>query len=227
MSERKFTPISTEQPKQLKNFQIPLPGTQTKPTVIIGQQAYKAYKKIFVSLPKEGQREDKQYLITGEEIQDQEIGRSKLFNQPIYSDVTFQAASYVDQNNNTINFASLQIDLVLMTVRNSKNIIKTTLQGRDGTVKEYISNGDYDIKIEGMIYGNGINNYPQQDVQRLINICLAPQSIRVTSAFLKTFNVEDIVIESYQIDQQEGMRNCQPFTLHCVSDSPLILLKNA
>jgi hypothetical protein len=72
-----------------------------------------------------------------------------------------------------------------------------------------------------------MNNYPQADVQKLHNICLAPQSINVTSSFLKMFNIEDIVIKSYNIDQQEGMRNCQPFTINCVSDVPLILLKNA
>lgn len=209
----KFKVSGTEQPKQKKNFNLPTPGFQTKPTVILGKVGLQAVKKIFIN--------------TGVEVSDKEIGRSRIFNQPIYSDITFTGGSYTDQNNNTVNFSSLNIEQVLITVRNTKNIITTTLQGRNGTVKEYISDGDYTIRIEGMIYGNGMNNYPELDVQNLINICLAPQSINVVSSFLKMFNVEDIVIESYDIEQQEGVRNCQPFTLYCLSDVPLILLKNA
>ena len=133
----------------------------------------------------------------------------------------------MDQNNITQTYGPLTIQLVLVTVGNVKNIVKTTLQGRNGTVKEYISDGDYAIKIEGKIFGNGPNNYPQDDVQALQKICLAPQSINIINSHLNMFNIEDIVIESYNIDQQEGMRNCQPFVLNCVSDTPLILLKNA
>jgi hypothetical protein len=192
--------LRTEQPK--KNFTIPTPGFQTKPTVIIGNAALQVARKVFIN--------------TTIEAEDQEIGRSRIFNQPIYSDITFAAGSYTDQNNLTQNYALLNVEDVLITVMNTKNIIKTTLQGRNGTVKEYISDGDFTIKIEGRIYG-----------QELLDICLVPQSINVTSSFLKLFNVEDIVIESYNVDQVEGVRNYQPFTLNCVSDTPLILLKNA
>lgn len=223
----KFNITQSQPVPQKKDFQIPLPGFQSKPSVIIGKAAIQAYHKIFIAAPTPGQREDKQYLITQQEIEDQPIGRSKIFNQPIYSDLTFSAGSYVDNNGNTVNYDSLQIDLVIITVRNSKNIIKTALQGRDGTVKEYISSGDDDIKIEGVIYGNGINNYPQSDIQKLIALTDVPQSLKVTSSFLKMFNIQDIVIEDSDIKQMEGARNYQPFTLYCCSDTPLILLKNA
>lgn len=213
MADKKFTsePIST--PNKVKGFTIPKPGYQSKPSVIIGQSALQVAKKVFIN--------------TGTEVEDTEIGRSKIFNQPIYSDITFNAGSYVDQNNLTQEYGPLNIQDVLITVRNPKNIIKTTLQGRDGTVKEYISNGDYIITITGKIYGAGMNNYPLEDTQKLIRICDAPQSINVTSSFLKMFNVEDIVIEDPDIPQLEGIRNYQPFTLQCSSDKPLILLKNA
>ncbi len=211
--EKKFNTniLRTEQPK--KHFTIPAPGFQTKPTVVIGTAALQVARKVFIN--------------TTIEAEDQEIGRSRIFNQPIYSDITFSAGSYTDENNLTQNYDSLNVEDCLITVMNTKNIIKTTLQGRNGTVKEYISDGDFTIKIEGRIYGQGMTNYPENEVQKLLAICLAPQSVTVTSSHLKLFNVEDIVIESYNIDQVEGVRNYQPFTLNCVSDTPLILLKNA
>jgi homoserine acetyltransferase len=211
--EKKFTPVKAEQVTQKKDFTIPKPGITTKPTVVIGKVGTQVLKKIFIN--------------TGVEEEDQEIGRSQIFNQPIYADITFNAGSYVDEGGLTINYQSLYIEDALITVRNAKNIIRTTLQGRDGTVKEYISDGDYMITIEGRIYGKGMNNYPQEEVQNLIRICKAPQAINITSTFLKMFDVEDLVIEDRTIQQLEGIRNYQSFTLQCSSDKPLILLKNA
>jgi hypothetical protein len=209
----KFKAENTTAKPLKKDFTIPKPGFQTKPVVIISQVGTAVAKKIFIN--------------TGVETTDSEIGRSKIFNQPIYADVTFNAGSYTDQNDRTIEYPSLNVQDCLVTVMNTKNIIKTTLQGRNGTVKEYISDGDYSIKIEGKLYGNGMNNYPIGLVQDLHRICKAPQAISITSTFLKMFDVDNIVIESYNIDQMEGIRNYQPFILNCVSDYPLVLLKNA
>lgn len=207
-----FINLNSEQPKQKKNFTIPKPGYQSKPTVIIGQAAFHTAKS---------------FINTEVEVSDEAIGTSKIFNQPIYCDITFSGGSYADQDGTTINYDSLNVEDVLVTVMNTKNIVKTTLQGRNGTVKEYISDGDFQIKIEGRVYGKGINNYPQDQVQKLIGLAAVPEALKVTSAFLKLFNIENIVIESYNIDQMEGTRNVQPFIFNCVSDYPLILLKNA
>ncbi len=214
MAEEKKFNIGKAQPGLPKKFHLPFsPSISTKPSVIIGRAGLAQIKKHFIS--------------TGSETEDAEIGVSRIFNRPIYSDVTFHEGQYIDQNNHNITYTSLNVQDVLITVGNTKNIIETTLQGRNGTVKEYISDGDYTITIQGKIYGQGMNNYPQIDVQKLIDVCLVPQSIKVTSSFLKLFNVEDLVIKSYNIDQLEGIRNYQPFVLNCVSDFPLILLKNA
>jgi hypothetical protein len=213
MAEKKFNILQTTGTPKLKDFTIPTPGVQTKPKIILGTAALNLARKTFI--------------ITDAEIEDPTIGKSQIFNRPIYSNIVFDSGTYTDQNNRTITYPELTIEDCLVTVMNTKNIVKTTLQGRNGTVKEYISDGDYQIKIEGRIYGKGMNNYPQTEVQHLHAICLAPRSIGLTSTFLKLFNIQDIVIESFNIDQQEGVRNCQPFILNCVSDYPLILLKNA
>lgn len=211
---KKFTILKAEQPTPLKKLiSPPIPGLTTKPTVILGKLLLKALKK--------------RYIKTGHEQEDTALVFSKQFNTPVFCDVTFSPGSYIDENGNQINFKGLNIQLALISVMNQKNIIETSLQGRNGTVKEYISDGDYQIKIEGKIYGHGANNYPQDDVQKLIQICKAPQAITITSDFLKLFDVSSIVVKNYTIDQLEGIRNYQEFVLQCLSDKELILLKNA
>lgn len=213
MIDKKFTIAKTGAGVKLKDFKPPVPGLTTKPSVIIGKAVVQALQKTFI--------------VTGTEEEDQTAIASRQFNTPVYSDITFEGSSYTDENNNTITFQTVNIQLVLLTVMNQKNIIRTSLQGRNGDVLEYISDGNYQIKVEGKIFGNGANNYPQEAVQALIAICKAPQSITVTSDFLKMFDISSIAVLSYNIDQVEATRNYQEFTINCLSDKELILLKNA
>lgn len=211
---QKFNITESEATPRPKNFIPPIPGFQTKPTVIIGNVVSQAVKKVFIN--------------TGSEAaNDNAVGLAKILNTRVYSNIEFVGASYTDENNQNVTFESLKIDLVLMTVNNQKNIVKTTLQGRNGTVKEYISDGDFSVKIEGKLFGDGAMNYPEGDVQKLIAVCLAPQAIQVNSDYLKLFDISNLVVETYDFPQTEGVRNYQEFTLNCVSDKELILLKNA
>jgi len=129
----------------------------------------------------------------------------------------------------------LVIPNMIIEVNQSKNIITTPIQGRDGTVKEFISRGDYLITLNGIITGqmneqtgtvNDIGNvYSTADVQKLIEICEVPDSLDVTSEFLGFFLKEDsrVVITDYNIPQQIGVRNLQTFTINMLSDTPINL----
>lgn len=135
----------------------------------------------------------------------------------------------------------LVIPNMIIEVNQSKNIITTPIQGRDGTVKEFISRGDYLITLNGIITGqmneqtgtvNDIGNvYPTADVQKLIEICEVPDSLSVTSDFLSMFLKSTkegelppkVVITDYNIPQQIGVRNFQTFTINMLSDIPINL----
>ena len=129
----------------------------------------------------------------------------------------------------------LTIPNMIIEVNQTKNIITTPIQGRDGTVKEFISRGDYLISLSGIITGKmdeetgevrDIGNvYPEDDVNKLITICEVPGSLDVTSTFLGMFLKEDsnVVITDYNIPQQIGVRNFQTFTINMLSDTPINL----
>ena len=119
----------------------------------------------------------------------------------------------------------LRIDMVLITVSQSKNIIKTSIQGLNGTVKEYISDGDYTLQINGAIFSDkNTNEYPEDDVLKLIRICRKQETIRVESKFLNRLDIDDIVIENYKLTTKAGVNNVQFFTLNAVSDTPKELI---
>ncbi|MCF6184359.1 MAG: DUF6046 domain-containing protein [Bacteroidales bacterium] len=115
----------------------------------------------------------------------------------------------------------LAIDMVLIDVSMTKNIIKTQVAGMNGTIKEYISDGDYALNIQGAIFNDkNTNEYPEDDVSTLIEICNKPESIRVESKFLDFFEITDIVIENYKLSAKEATNNVQFFSINAVSDMP-------
>lgn len=166
---------------------------------------------------------------------------------PILDPFTFKGGSFFEVNDinatNPIPFPDdkgaaglgLIIPNMIIEVNQTKNIITTPIQGRDGTVKEFISRGDYLISLSGIITGKmdeetgevrDIGNvYPEDDVNKLITICEVPDSLNVTSTFLGMFLKEDsnVVITDYNIPQQPGVRNFQTFTINMLSDTPINL----
>jgi len=117
----------------------------------------------------------------------------------------------------------LRIDSVLIDCTGTKNIVKSAITGADYTVKEFISDGDYDINIKGLIVSEN-KTYPQDAVKQLIRICKKKTNIRVQSKLLnEIFEIDDIVIESYSLKQDEYL-NMQAFELKCISDKPIELI---
>jgi len=152
--------------------------------------------------------------------------KQSLLNTPIFDTVIFGELNgtnvYKDINGNEFSFKPIQIDLALVTITQTKNIVTTAIQGKNGTIKEFISDGDYQVSINGIVWIND-NIYPEDDVQTLINICKIPQSIKIFSNFINMFGITEIIITDYSIAQQEGLRNQQPFTINAISDAPINL----
>ena len=152
---------------------------------------------------------------------DEPIGLSEL-GTPIYSDITFDACSYTDNNGRKINVEEVNIQTVIITISQPINIIKTAIQGRDGTVKEYIGKDDMQVNISGMITGkNGV--YPLDKVNKLKAWLDAPISKGITAWWLANLNVANIVINSFDMPQTEGGYSYQMFSISAISDTPVEL----
>lgn len=149
---------------------------------------------------------------------------SQLGN-PIYSNLEFPKKTY-KWKDNEYNFDGLRIDTVLLTVNQSKNIVKTEIQGRNGTVKEYISDGDYSITVAGTIVSPDAKSYPRESINLLKTVLDIPLSLEVTAEFLNIWNISNVVVESYSFPQQQGTRNTQPFQITMLSDEPIELQIN-
>jgi len=118
----------------------------------------------------------------------------------------------------------LILETVLCTVSQRKNIVTTSIPGRKGTIKEYISLGDYEINIKGAIVGQDKGIFPGQTVRDLLLVLIEDQAIKIVSDFLRIFDVYTIVVMDYSFPQQEGFQNMQLFEFNALSDDPVELV---
>ena len=168
---------------------------------------------------------DQQYTTQIGVTQD-ETRPSKMANMgsvPVFVDLKLLGGNYIDNlTGKNVSFADITIDTVLITVQLSMNIIKTAIQGRDGTVKEYIGKDDAKVTIQGVICGaNGV--YPKEEVAALLQWINAPISKGVTCGYLQNLGIDNLVVEDATIPQIAGGYSYQTFTINCISDLPVEL----
>lgn len=165
-----------------------------------------------------------------------------IFGTPVYGTVFIAQPNYDKYDFNpdtkefvTTNFSTslgentnggLILENCIIDVAQTKNIIKTDVVDFPGSIKEYISDSDFAITIRGFIATQSPDLYPIDDVKILENYLKAPVALSITSLFLNdVFGVNDIVVESYAMSQQQGLRNVQYFQINCVSDNSFVILE--
>jgi hypothetical protein len=185
-----------------------------------------------------GPRSKKNFLITGGAIQaiksvafnislgdietEEAIGKS-VYGTPVMDRLEIPEGDYIDLDGNTISFPGIVINTIVFEASKSKNIVKTAIQGRNGKVKEYVSDDDFLINARGFI-SNKDNAIPLDDLRNFREIMEVPQQISVISQYLnEILEVNEIVIENFSMPQIEGVRNEIPFTFQASSDVPIDL----
>lgn len=208
----------------------------------VGIQALKT--KVF--RPAQGISVDRNDQFQDFEFVEEGFEQTSYLGTPIFDPVTIKGGRFFElsdiESSNEIDYDGLIIPAAIIEITQSKNIITTAIQGRNGTVKEFISDGDFTITITGVIIGEneGIagtrdarvkdigNIYPEKDVKKLITICKVPNSIEIISDFLSFFTDSNgqntrYVITDYNLPQREGSRDAQLFQISMLTDTAIDL----
>lgn len=144
--------------------------------------------------------------------------KKSIFGTPVFDVVTFEGLSYTDFKGNTQTIPALTLDIALLEVTNTRNIVTTAVSGRNGTVKEYMSDGDYEINIKGNLINPLANLPPDELVRALHAFCKSQVSIAVTSSLLYYLDIDSIVITKFNFKMVQGSRNVIDYELQCLSD---------
>lgn len=107
----------------------------------------------------------------------------------------------------------------LITVTRRKNIVETIVVGseRSGTVKEFISAKDFNIKIEGVVLAN--KEYPFIEMEKIIELCQRPEALEVENDILNLmYRVNSLVIKDYGFGNMKGKPYSQSYYISAVSN---------
>jgi hypothetical protein len=159
----------------------------------------------------------------------------QLYNgKSVWATVTLESQPYQDQVFNertkkyevtTLPAQKLDLGTVLVDIQMTKTIITTPINGRNGTVKEYYSDGDYVVSLRGALVNPKGTNYPYDEFRALNDLLKAKVSLKVTSEFLGLFPIYNLAITDYTFPQEEGLSNTQLFQINALSDTPIELTR--
>lgn len=155
-----------------------------------------------------------------------ESDRLSYLNTPIFGALEILPGSYTQYNadgtTELIEYEGIVLETVIVNISQRKNIVTTEVTGLDGTVKEYISKGDFQLWAYGAIVGQG-QQYPEEKVRTLAAILESPEAVEIRSELLQLFGIDQMVIQAYQLNPKEGFLNTQPFNIRALSDTDIIL----
>jgi hypothetical protein len=160
--------------------------------------------------------------------------KRSMFGTPVYSNLEIPAGLYTDLDGSVINFDGVRLDTVLFDVSQERNIVRTAVSGKAGTVKQFIADGDYIINVQGLISGESfktnsgfgvqaVNGIPEEEIRKVKAICSIPKEIEVISSFLDLFDITTVVITAPFFAEREGFRNEIFFACSMISDKPIEL----
>lgn len=146
----------------------------------------------------------------------EERGKS-LMGTPLYFPVQMQ----ISKPGEELRYWKLPNE-PLISISGGKNIIKTQIDGQDGTFKELFSKADYQITIRGIcIQDDGTSDddsYPEEQVLKIRQILEIKKGVKVVCEFLRLFGIDMLAIESYRFPDLVGSPNMQPYEIVCSSD---------
>lgn len=126
---------------------------------------------------------------------------------------------------------TLEVELAdaVASVNRERRIVSTALTGRDGTVKEYINEGDWAINIvvgvQAVRDGVITDDYPGDELRELRQLLDVKETIEVHSEFLAIFDITKMVIKSYAATQMTEA-NYQALSISAVSDEDYEIYSN-
>lgn len=138
---------------------------------------------------------------------------SSQFGLPIFMPLLFEAYEPEGEE--------LLLESAVVEPSSSKKIVMTDLQGRDGSVKEFINNGDYSVTVSGIMCNRRIG-YPIEQVEVFKNFMHQKQSLSVVHELLNLLGIHQVVITDWKLPKTPFI-NCQPYEFTCIQDTPIEL----
>lgn len=108
-----------------------------------------------------------------------------------------------------------------VAISGGKNVIETQLNrgARKQNVLEEVNLNNYQLDIRGLIINeDGLDEYPEEAVRRLKEICEKPGAITITNALTSIWGIDKIQILNFRFFEVRGNAAVQAFHIEGLSD---------
>ena len=129
---------------------------------------------------------------------------------------------------------SINIQNLLMSVSQKKNITRTPIAGAEGRTKQYISMDDYEVEFAGKIIGydggdgqgGGFvgGERPEVAIRNFVNFMEAPTTVSIGCDLLEIAKITSGVIADFRLNQEVGKLDNQSFRFKLLSDKPFKII---
>jgi len=111
----------------------------------------------------------------------------------------------------------------MIEVSRPRNIVTTTVPDAESTVKELITDGDFQVLIRGVLVNPEQEVKPYDQMEQLNNLAGVNDALEVDSEFLTRLGIYNVVVRNLRFTRDQNV-NAQAFTLDCLHDTPEELL---
>jgi hypothetical protein len=153
--------------------------------------------------------------LTKYEYKDYGSGRNS-FGLPIFQPLLLEHTEDKEQD--------LFLGNALVSYNQTKNVVQTMVNGRESSIKEFISNGDYQIQVTGFIYSIGYK-YPIDKVIEFEKYMQKNVALKIQHEVLNSIGIYKVVVLDHAMPKTPQI-NIQTFSINLVSDKPLPLIIN-
>ena len=153
------------------------------------------------------------------------VGVSQL-GTVVFDNVVFPSGFWLDLNQNLQTYNEVKLDSVQLVVNRTKEIVKSKVSGRDGSIKEHICFDDYTVNLTAIVASKtfsqaqiaalaaspaagvagaiGFNGSTEDSelISALSDLEKVPDRVEIRSKFLQNyFAINYVVIESFSIEK--------------------------
>jgi hypothetical protein len=170
------------------------------------------------------------------------VASAPLYKQDLRTGVEYYMPVTVTFSSKTIwqtHWGALQGEMItwdlpfpIISISQKKHIVDTLLTERQGTFKELINGGEYDITIKGFCINN-TNELPEDDIIMLQKLAACPYAFELRSALTDIFLMSPerggakatAVVKELKLPDMRGVMNVKSYELTLASDLPFSIVE--
>ena len=128
------------------------------------------------------------------------VGVSQL-GTPIFDNVVFPPGKYFDLSNIEHEYEEVKLDAVTMVVTRPKQIVKSSIAGRNGEISEHVGFGNYSISLNAILAPKALGLGEDTELLgRIKKLDDVPERVAIQSKFLNNiFGITYVIIEELEI----------------------------